>query len=507
LTEADVIYLEPDDSPAVIRERLRASESVRVLLVVPKECSGLNSLVDLKLLDRQARALGKEVVLVTRSRELREQAKNLGLQAYSSTAWAGRAKWSSAGKSRRAGVGGPVAKRSFRERIPAPPASGAVTLGGSAILVLAFLAMLTFLAVLVVVLLPTATVRLQPVVYPVSTTLTIQGSPGLEEIDFINLRVPARAAETEVVGSDELATTALRDEPFAKATGEVVFTNRRSQATTVVSDTIVATSAGTTIRFRTTAEVTVPPGAGSRMRAPIEAVEPGPSGNVTAYSINRVEGPLDRQVNVINAGPTSGGGMSQVLYVTSADKEQLRELALHRLREEGYNILLSQLADGEMLAHESLVAVVLSETYDKFPGEPAEYLNLHMRALVRGTVMQREDVELLGLRMLQFEVREGFQLLAGETEVRIDEVSDVQYDGTMAMVVTARGQSWAEIDELEIRESIKGKSADAAEEYLARHLSLASPPTVEVSPDWWARVPWLPFRITVQVNSEQGASG
>lgn len=503
MNEADIIYLEPDDSPAAIRERLRTSESGRVLLVVPKECPGLNSLVDLKLLERQSGALGKEVALVTRNRELREQAKSLGFRTYSSTAWARRAKWSSTSTSLGAGVRGPVAKRSFRQQIPTPPESASVSVGGSAILVVAFLAMFTLLAVLAAVLLPTATVTLQPVVYPVSTNLTVQASPGLEEIDFINLRVPGRAAETEVVGSDELATTALRDEPFARATGEVVFTNRRSQATTVVSDTIVATSAGTTIRFRTTAEVAVPPGAGSRMRAPIEAVEPGPSGNVTAYSINRVEGPLDRQVNVINAAPTSGGGMSQVLYVTSADKEQLRELALHRLREEGYNALLSQLSDGEMLPHESLVAVVLSETYDKFPGEPADYLNLHMRALVRGTVMQREDVELLGLRMLQLEVREGFQLLPGETEVQIDEVSDVQYDGTMTMVVTARGQSWAEIDELQIRESIRGKSADAAEEYLARHLSLASPPTVEVSPGWWGRVPWLPFRIAVQIDSDR----
>jgi len=122
---------------------------------------------------------------------------------------------------------------------------------------------------------------------------------------------------------------------------------------------------------------------------------------------------------------------------------------------------------------------------------------------VRGTVMQREDAELLGLRMLQFEVREGFQLLPGETEVQIGEVSDVQYDGTMTIVVTARGRSWAEIDELEIRESIRGKSASAAEEYLTRHLSLAAEPTVEVSPDWWERVPWLPFRIAVRVLSEQ----
>ena len=47
----------------------------------------------------------------------------------------------------------------------------------------------------------------------------------------------------------------------------------------------------------------------------------------------------------------------------------------------------------------------------------------------------------------------------------------------------------------------KRKVIDVTEEYLARHLSLMSEPKVEVSPEWWGRLPWLPFRITVDVES------
>jgi hypothetical protein len=214
---------------------------------------------------------------------------------------------------------------------------------------------------------------------------------------------------------------------------------------------------------------------------------------------------LDRQVNVINVAPTEGGGMSQVAYVTAADKDQLRESSLHKLKEEGYYTLTAGLAEEEMLPHESLLAFVLSETYDMFPGEVAESLGLHMQALVRGTVINREDVELLGLRMVQLEVREGFQLLPEEMEVRIDEISDVEYDATLTFQMTAEGLSWMEINGVEIRESVRGKSAAAAEEYLARHLSLATEPDVQISPAWWGRVPWLPFRITVDVVSQDRA--
>ena len=110
-------------------------------------------------------------------------------------------------------------------------------------------------------------------------------------------------------------------------------------------------------------------------------------------------------------------------------------------------------------------------------------------------------MELLGLRLLQFEVREGFQLLSGETEVRVSEVNEVDYDGTLIFEMTAEGLSWIEVDELEIRDSLRGTSVASAEEYLARHLSLMSEPKVEVSPEWWGRLPWLPFRITVDVES------
>ncbi len=502
MSEPEIIYLDPEDTFAVIRERLRAAEGDRVVLVVPKECPGLDSLVDLKLLGRQMAALGKEVALVSTRRELRELAKSLGFRTFSSTAWARRTKWPARKKGLQLTAGASRARDSLATSIPTPVASGAVGVGGIVVLATAFAGMLAFMGLLAVVFVPTAKVTLHPVVYPVSTTLTVVASPDLEAVDFINVRVPARRVELEVVGDDEIATTALRDEPDAKAIGEVVFTNRRSEATTVLSDTVVVTSGGTTVRFVTTEEVTIPAGVGGRGRAPIEAIEPGPTGNVAAYSINRVEGPMDRQVNVINVAPTTGGGMSQVSYVTAADKDQLRESSLHKLKEEGYYTLAAGLAEEEMLPHESLLAFVLSETYDKFPGEVAESLGLHMQALVRGTVINREDVELLGLRMVQLEVREGFQLLSDETEVRIDEISDVEYDGTLTFQMTAEGLSWMEIDEVEIREAVRGKSAAAAEEYLAGHLSLATEPVVEISPAWWGRIPWLPFRTAVEVVSQ-----
>lgn len=505
MSQPDVVYPRESDDSAAIREQLKGAEGTRVLLVVPKGCPGLDSLVDLKLLGRQVIALEKEVALVTRDRRLKELAHSLGFRTFPSVGRGQKADWRRSRSLTTDALGLSPRRRVTGTAVTAPPRPDTLGWGEKLVFAIVFVAMLALLGVILAVFVPTATVALEPVSYAVSTTISVEASPDLESVDFITLRVPARVVEVDIVGSDEIATTAIRDEPEDKATGEVVFTNKRSQATTVVSDTIVATSAGTTIRFRTTEEVTLPPRVGGRGRAPIEAIEPGPSGNVPAYSINRVEGPLDRQVNVINVAPSEAGGMSQVTYVTHADKEQLRENLLQRLTEEGYNALMVELSGEEFLPRESLVAFVLSETYDRFPGDVAEFLTLHMRALIRGTVIDRDDVDILGLRMLQLEVREGFQLLSDETEVRIDQVSEAGYDGTATFQVSAEGVTWVEIDEVDLREAIRGKPVEGAEEYLARHLALAEEPSVKISPEWWGRVPWLPFRITVHVSSTVGS--
>jgi hypothetical protein len=56
-------------------------------------------------------------------------------------------------------------------------------------------------------------------------------------------------------------------------------------------------------------------------------------------------------------------------------------------------------------------------------------------------------------------------------------------------------------DEDEVRSAVQGKPIVEAEDILTERWTLASP-TIEVSPNWLERVPWLPFRIRVVTASE-----
>ena len=48
--------------------------------------------------------------------------------------------------------------------------------------------------------------------------------------------------------------------------------------------------------------------------------------------------------------------------------------------------------------------------------------------------------------------------------------------------------------------SISGKSKTAAKAWLEEHLPLAAVPEVRLAPSWWPFLPWLGYRIRVEIH-------
>lgn len=66
----DVIYIEADDEIAVVADKLTASKSKVVALVLPKRCTMLHSSVNMKILNKAASSAGKSIVLITTEQAL-----------------------------------------------------------------------------------------------------------------------------------------------------------------------------------------------------------------------------------------------------------------------------------------------------------------------------------------------------------------------------------------------------------------------------------------------------
>ncbi len=62
----------------------------------------------------------------------------------------------------------------------------------------------------------------------------------------------------------------------------------------------------------------------------------------------------------------------------------------------------------------------------------------------------------------------------------------------------------ADIDVRLLQSAIRGRPIDEALAYLRETLPTEAAPALDVHPEWMARVPWLPFRISV-VWQERGS--
>ncbi|MGQ9627443.1 MAG: baseplate J/gp47 family protein [Anaerolineae bacterium] len=494
---AHIIELDLDEDVASIRERLEWVEDKQVLLVIPPGCKVLANTVNLKLLKRHAANLALQVVLVTGDRVTRELASELGFPLFSSLEKARGKLWERQ-----------VREEKLPKRVRRLESSGGqrqvVLLHGErpklAQQIIAFFLVGILLLMLVaggLFFLPGAQVTLRPTIELISETVQIQADPELEKIDYEGARIPARKVQVELEGTSQIPTATKKDAADARATGTVVFVNQLEQPVTIPLGTIVSTSAGTVIRFATVEEVTLDPKGPAEVN--IIAIDPGPSGNVQRHLINTVEGPLALAVKVINDKPTGGGNVRQVGVVTQADKDRLKASLLQELQQRGYARLLENLKEQEFIPPESLEIIPLDEVYDKFVGDEADALSLKMHIVARGTAIGGYDANALVLRLLESRVKEGYRLIPEGLEFHPGEVLNVQ-DRKVTFMMRSSGFIAARIDPSHVISIIRGRPISLAEETLSQRLPLRQRPVIEVSPNWFGRVPWLPFRISINVE-------
>lgn len=468
---AEAIYLEDDDDIATVRQRLEQTQARRVLLVVPKGCKALARAVDLRLLRRHADALAMEVALVARNRTTQVLAKEAGFAVFS--------------RMPRGYLSPSAGRRVVSTRKWLMNAFAFVLLSGLLLSIIA--------ATLLIV--PEAVVTLVPTAEPIGHVVELQANPNIEAINYQGGEIPARVVGMQIEARSQIQTVAKKDVSDARATGTVIFVNKRNEPTVIPQGTIVRTSAGSNVRFRTIEEAVLPGTIGAKDEVGIVAVDPGLSGNVDAWQINTIEGVTSLWAEVINDTPTRGGTIKLVSVVTNEDKNRLRASLLQRLQQEGYNRLKEQLEEGEFVPPESVVIEPVSETFDKGVDEQADALGLEMQVTASGTAIKLEDAHALAQYLLGFEVKEGFQLLSQGLEFQLEKVTRVE-GRKVYFEMSASGLMAKRIDEGGIKKEILGKPIAAAEEYLRQSLQLDEEPSIVVTPDWFGRIP-LRIRIIV----------
>jgi hypothetical protein len=527
-----IINLDPHDDIISARDKMGWAKTGRILLVWPEREQThrlLNRRLDLVLLQRHAEALGAQLGLISRDSEIRYHAPRLGILVFKNLRQAQRSSWRLPHSFRKLGSTekddqAPPSQSESVSSSPGtqtplrslPPRPAALPKLHPTLRLVSFALGVLAVFSLVSLLIPSAQISLQPAIRWQEITIEVHASQDFDQVSLAGA-VPARPVSVIVEGRDSLPTSGSITLPDKAATGQVLFTNLTDEAVTIPEGTIILDKSVQPLHFATTQEGKIPAGAGQTSSVPVRCLSLGSQGNLQAGKLIAIEGLLGTQVTVTNPQPFRNGADRVEPAPTAADRTQLRRQLLDVLQESALaEIQNSQAAEAKpagdnLVLADSLYRVqIVEETYLPSGEQPADQLSLSLRVEYQALVISQSDLETLADAVLTANRPGGFAPI--QSTLQIENVTQPALaNGLATWKMIARQQIQASFalgrSNSQATRLVLGLPLSQAENRLGERLLLAAPPQIVLQPDWWPRLPMLPFRIHIQIAPASPGSG
>jgi hypothetical protein len=481
-----------------IRDKMAWAKTSRILLVFPRRSRVLERTLDLRLVQRHALTLGAQLAIVTPSADIRQTARELGIPIFKTAVTAQRRTWH-ANLPAEAPVRqtpGSDLRRMQREAVAAEGHWRNLFAVRLLFFTLAVLAMLALL----VLFFPSATVSLTPETRLQSLSISLNASPQVTTVT-LTAGIPARLASAVFEKSKTASVSGSVITPNTLAAGMAHFRNLSIGKIDIPSGTIIRTSGSSPVRFATTTDGVMPAGVGKAVDVPIQAVEPGSSGNLPADSLNVFEGDLGTSLAVTNPSPTIGGSDQLAPIQTADDRTNLHDALVSEILDQCKTSLPQALNHGDIYFPSTLaVGKIISETYFPADGQTGATLSLTMKMQCKAQYARAADVSSYANLALDANLPAGYESISNAVISATHGTLLTDAEGTTSWKVTAQRSLRAQIDPLKTVQMIQGRSKAAAARGLVGSLRLAADPSIKVMPGWWPWLPVIPFRIAVLIK-------
>jgi hypothetical protein len=506
--EREVVYLDVDDEITSAAARLRGTGAERVVFVLPYGSRLATSRINFRLLAREAGSRGKQLEIVAGDASARALAGSAGLTVHASLAGLDGGEASADVVAEHpGGTVPPPADLTETRLLAVPRAADRVPMVGPRRPIVQTRTALIAGAVLVVVLavgglgaflyLPSATIVLTPTSEAVGPlALTIEARPDVLAPDAASLTVPAKTFSFNLAATQTFTTTGTKVTE-TKATGSVTFSNFDTGGSNRIrAGSIVATESG--IEFLTVSDVTLPP-AGfdffppfsvhpSTTSVAVEAVLPGPAGNVGAETVTVIpKGENKNLTKVTNPDPMTGGTHTETPEVSQQDVDAAMAALTTQLRGD----LDTQVREatgvpaGTTLfeATKTLGTPTPSVDPATLVGQEVAMFDLGLTAT--GTVLGVDPTPVTAIaeQRLTEQVGDGWQLQSGSTHV---DVGAPSLDGSVVTFpVSVTGTRARVVDHDALLRQILGLDLAQARARLAAYGRVE----VTLWPDWVTTIP------------------
>jgi hypothetical protein len=375
------------------------------------------------------------------------------------------------------------------------------------------LAAVVILGLLAFQLLPSATIVLHPRSADLGPLqLTVEARADATAPDPTNLVIPAQRFTFPLQASNTFVATGTKVVE-AKATGNVTFANwDTGSSEQVPAGSIVKTEQG--VEFTTLATVTLPAATfdffppfathPSTSTVGVEAVLPGPDGNVGNNSITVIpKGHSKRLLKVSNQEATSGGAHEEQVVVSDADVTNAQKALNDALQTQLDTQVTgaSGVPSGVALFPETATIGETTPTVDPttLVGTVATDFDLGLTA--EGSVLgvDPSPIQALAESRLEAEVEGGWSLAPGSATFQLGEPS--VFGEVISYPVTISGTEVHDVDQAKLIADIRGLGLAQARS----RLDAFGDVSISLWPDWVTTIPTNDDRITFTIADPQPA--
>ncbi len=509
--KTQIIQLDSFDDVNSVKDKMNWSQTSRILLVFPQRGKVLKERLDLFLLLRYSESLGRQIAIVTDNPFTRTNAVDLGIpvfdqiQAAQATIWrkpkalVSRIPFTSQIRQRKNNPSTRQLKTAFQDN----HSPNRTIWNNRVVRLVIFSIGVLSLLVIIAFLLPSAEIKITSPVIIQKAVVDISASPEIRETNLTGL-VPSRWITITVEGRFQIPTTGSVNIPHKPAKGEAIFENITDKPVTIPENTIVNTGGDAPIRFQTTMSGTVSQ-LHDKITLPIIALEPGTTGNVSAGEIKAIEGTLGLNLIATNETPCTGGSSISVAAPSEHDRKVLYRKLTKTLQKTAEDELKIKSGQGFVILSEHPVFRKDAEVqYTPADNAPSDFLDLSLRQTYAALIANQHDIHQLASAILMANIPEGFSVIPGT--LTITQVTQPEQTATSGKAyhwkIRGSQKLRRQIDTVRLTKMILGVPVDEAKQKLKTILHQDKSLRITIFPSWWARIPFIPFRISyIVINS------
>lgn len=543
----DILYLEPDEEITSVIDKLSQLEGKRVCLVLPKNAQLASSVVNLKLLSREAERLKKAISVVTQDPVGMSLAAQVGLPVYASpndsapiapaarprpeiddvidlAQGAAPAAEESPVPVRRYDVPvQPTSETKNSQVVPQRPAAShttssdtrtslpVLTRRGRKVLLGLAIALLTGLAGWFFFLYPRATIVLSVASDPIQEAVSVVVDNNISEPDEATGHIPGQKVQVEDSVKESFEATGTKD-VGTKAVGSVTVSNRLGESVTVPAgstlvrdDTTVVTTEAVTVNAATVSldasgNVSVNPGS---TKVAVEAQSPGSEGNLAPgdFVITNFTGSKREKVTASNSTALAGGESRTIKVVTEDDISAARTAVLEKTKEQ-LAAKVSEQAKGLTVIANSIDVELIESSPSKQAGDEADTFELSAKLRARTIGFAAADYQAMVTKLVSAKLPEGKELVVTQEDSVETAIEGKDYpQGTLALKATLRTEVVQKIDEDSLKRLVAGKTAIQAETALKEQAGIVGA-TVSLRPAFRSSIPGAERQITISLTRE-----